>query len=572
MNAMSSQLDQGISLQRQGRLAEAETLYRAILGKNPDDAPALHYLGLVNYQTGRIEAADALMSRSLEIDHSCANTWNDLGTVKLKGGKPEESLRHFSRALELNDRHTDAMNNMAAALNQLHLFDKALLPLRRLARLRPSSAGVMRNLADALYRAGAVAESLAAYHEALRLDPGSKAARLGMAEACEAAGKFKQAKMHYLAVLRREPDNSLALSKALQMREGDTDPEWAARAERLAESNDADPAVKVRLNIGLGYYYDRIGSYDTAFGRLKLARDEQAQRHPFDSAGYSRAIDTLIEVFTKDFFQSAETSGIESSRPIFIVGMPRSGTTLTEQVLATHSRVAAGGELSALPAASYRILELSAERQPYPHGLKSVSAASLAALATQYLEQLDKLDTGGRTVTDKLPFNFMHLGLIPLIFPNARIVHCRRDPMDNCMSCYFTSFAEEIQFTNDLGRLGAYYADYHRLMKHWKEVLPIRIFDLRYEDLVSDTETAIRELLRYCDLDWEEACLKFYRTERGIRTPSRWQVRQPIYRHSVARWRHYERYLEPLRQGLGAALSQTDSNPIPRYQPPETHA
>jgi tetratricopeptide (TPR) repeat protein len=558
MKGMSPQLDEGISLQRQGRLAEAEALYRAILGKTPDDAPTLHYLGLVNYQAGKIEAADAFMSRSLEIDRSCANTWNDLGAVKLKAGKPEESLRHFTRALELNDRHTDAMNNMAAALNQLHLFDKALVPLRRLAYVRPGSAAVMRNLADTLYHAGAVAKAVEAYHEALRLDPEAEAARLGMAEACEASGKFKQAKMHYLAVLRRDPDNSLALSKALQMREGKTDPAWVASAERLVERDDAETAVTVRLNIGLAYYYDRIGSYDTAFQRLKAARDEQAQRQPFDSGGYSSAIDTLIEVLSKDFFKSAETSGIESDRPIFIVGMPRSGTTLTEQILASHSRVAPGGELSALPAASYRILDLSADREPYPHGLKTVGAASLATLATQYLEQLDKLDTGGRRVTDKLPFNFMHLGLIPLLFPNARIIHCRRDPMDNCMSCYFTSFSEEIQFTNDLGRLGAYYADYHRLMKHWKQVLPIRVFDLRYEDLVSNTETAIRELLSYCDLDWDDACLKFYQVERGVRTPSRWQVRQPIYRNSVARWRNYERYLEPLKQGLGAALSEAD--------------
>jgi hypothetical protein len=158
-------------------------------------------------------------------------------------------------------------------------------------------------------------------------------------------------------------------------------------------------------------------------------------------------------------------------------------------------------------------------------------------------------------VTDKLPFNFMHLGLIPLIFPNATIVHCRRDPLDNCMSCYFTSFSEEIQFTNDLGRLGSYNANYHRLMEHWKDVLPIRIFDLRYEDLISNTELTIRNLLLHCDLDWEDACLKFYLTERGIRTPSRWQVRQPIYRNSVARWRNYQQHLDPLKRALGPGVA-----------------
>lgn len=555
---MTSLLEQGISLQRQGRLAEAEAVYEAILGRTPDDAPALHYMGLLRYQSGNLEAADALMSRSLDFDPSSANTWNDLGAVKLKSGKREESIRYFARALELNDRHTDAMNNTAAALKQLHCFAKALVPLRRLARLRPNSAEVMQNLADAFYNVDAVEESMKAYHEAIRLNPQSKAARLGMAEACEATGRFKQAKVQCLAVLRQDPDNPLALSKILQMREGQVDSLWVKKAEQLTEKAHTDAGVKIRLNIGLAYFYDRIGSYDRAFQRLKVARDEQARRHSFDNIGYAKAIDLLIEVLTKDFYQSAETSGVGSSRPIFIVGMPRSGTTLTEQVLATHSHVTAGGELSALPSASYRVLELSSGHRPYPHGLGSLSRTSLAALARGYLEQLDKVDSAGRKVTDKLPFNFMHLGLIPLIFPNATIVHCRRDPLDNCMSCYFTNFAEEIQFTNDLGRLGSYYANYHRLMEHWKDVLPIRIFDLHYEDLISNTELTIRNLLLHCDLDWEDACLKFYLTERGIRTPSRWQVRQPIYRNSVARWRNYQQHLDPLKRALGPALSAAE--------------
>ena len=552
---MAPHLGEGISLQRQGRLAEAEALYRAVLSKSPDDAGALHYLGLVNYQTGKLDAADAFMSRSLEIDRSCANTWNDLGAVKLKIGKLEESVRHFACALDLNDKHTDALNNIAAALRRLFRFESALVFLRRLALLRPHSAEARRNLADTLYNVGAVEESIETYHEAIRLDSPNKAARLGMAEACEAAGRFKQAKWQYIAVLRRDPDNALALSKLLQLRDGAVDAGWVARARHLAECDDTEPEAKSRLSIGLAYYFDKMGNYESSFRQLKLARDQHARKQPFNSEGYSAAVNTLLDVLTSDFFRSAPKLNISSDRPIFIVGMPRSGTTLTEQVLATHSRVAAGGELAALPTASYRVQELSGDHSPYPCGLKSMSASSLEKLAGTYLEQLEKIDAGDRRVTDKLPFNFMHLGIIALMFPNAKIVHCRRDPMDNCMSCYFTSFAEEVQFANDLGTLGRYYADYHRLMKHWDDVLPLQIFTLQYEDLVSDTEATVRELLAYCGLEWEPACLKFYETERGIRTPSRWQVRQPIYRSSVARWRNYEQFLEPLKRGLGSMLS-----------------
>jgi tetratricopeptide (TPR) repeat protein len=557
---MASQLEEGISLQRQGRLTEAEAVYRAVLGKTPDDAGALHYIGLINYQAGKLEAADAFMSRSLEIDHSSANTWNDLGAVKLKSGKLNEAVRHFARALELNGGHPDALNNIAAALRRLFRFERALAPLRRLAQLRSQSSEVMRNLADTLYNVGSVAESIGTYHDAIRLDPHDKAARLGMAEACEAAGKFKQARWQYLAVLRRDPTNSLALSKLLQMREAAVDAGWVAIAQQLAERGDTEGEAKSRLNVGLAHHFDNIGAYDSAFRHLKQGRDRQARIRPFDSDGYSAAVTTLIDALTRDFFQSVQASGVSSGRPIFIVGMPRSGTTLTEQILASHSHVAAGGELTALPRASHRIQEFSGDHRPYPHGLKSVSTASLDVLANGYLEQLRKIDASDRKVTDKLPYNFMHLGIVARMFPNAKIVHCRRDPLDNCMSCYFTNFAEEVLFANDLETLGRYYYDYDRLMHHWSAALPLKMFALRYEDLVCNTEATIRKLLEYCELEWEPACLKYYETRRGILTPSRWQVRQPIYGHSMARWRHYEKYLQPLKRALGAALSGTHSS------------
>jgi tetratricopeptide (TPR) repeat protein len=548
-------LDAGIVLHKRGKVAEAQAIYEAILRSSPHDAAALHYLGLAHYQSGRNDVAERCMSRSLEIDPSCANTWSDLGVVSLKSGKAQESLQLFARALELQNDHIDALNNMAAALKQLHRFEKAVVLLRRLAELRPTSAEVARSLADALYHSGALTESVEAYQEALRLDPHSPAARLGMAEACESAGRFRQAKLQYVAVLRRDPDNVMALAKLLQMRDGTTQKSWVTRAEQLARCDSTGEDAKARLNVALSYHYDQARLYDSAFRCLKSGRDIHAREQPFSSEGYSKAIDTLIECLTPEFFRTTATSGITSSRPIVIIGMPRSGTTLTEQILASHSLVAAGGELPALPQASYRIAELSAGHQSYPYGLRSLRPAALELLGRQYLKQLNKLDRKARRVTDKLPFNFMHLGTLALILPGAMIVHCRRDPLDNCVSCYFTSFAEEVGFANDLGTLGRYYADYDRLMRHWKAALPLQIFDLQYEELVSDTRACIGRLLDYCELEWEESCMKFHETRRGVRTPSRWQVRQPIYGHSVHRWRNYEHHLQPLKEALGALAS-----------------
>jgi tetratricopeptide (TPR) repeat protein len=549
--AVSATIEEGIALQRVGRLKDAEEVYRERLATAPNDAEALHYLGLVHYQLGNLEAAEPLIARSLRIAPACVNALNDLGVIKLKKAQREEAIQLFARALSLNKDHTDALNNMAEGLKQLHRFDQALVMLRRLAWLKPNSSEVMRSLAEAFYGSHHTTAALDSYHEAIRLDPENQRARLALADLCEDMGKYKQARMQYDAVLRRDPENPTALSKVLQLPGSVIAARWVRSTERLA-AETSDQTVRTRLNVALARYHDREGQYDRAFDFLAVAHAHDVLTRPFDAAGYTRAIDLILEALPGEFFRRAVTSGVLSERPIFVVGMPRSGTTLVEQILCSHSRVAAGGELVALPNASSRILDLSSHRRPYPWGLQDLDAEQLATLARGYLDRLDKLYSDDRKVTDKLPFNFMHVGVIALALPKAKIVHCRRDPRDTCLSCYFTSFADENQFANDLVTLGRYYADYHRLMEHWHSVLPGRIFDLQYEDLITDPETTIRNLVGYCGLEWEDSCLAFHETQRDIRTPSRWQVRRPIYRGSVGRWRSYAKHLGPLEQALGS--------------------
>ena len=551
--AVSATIEDGIALQRVGRLKDAGEVYRERLATAPNDAEALHYLGLVHYQLGNLEAAEPLIARSLTIAPACANALNDLGVIKLKKAQREDAIQLFARALSLNKDHSDALNNMAEALKQLHRFDQAVVMLRRLAWLKPNSSEVMRSLAEAFYGSHHTTAALGSYHEAIRLDPENHRARLALADLSEDMGKYRQARMQYDAVLRRDPENPIALSKVLQLPGGAAPAKWVHSAERLA-AEASDQPMRTRLNVALARYHDREGQYDRAFDFLALAHAHDALTRPFDAAGYTRAIDLILEALPGEFFQRAVTSGVLSERPIFVIGMPRSGTTLTEQILCSHSRVAAGGELVALPDASSRILDLSSRRRPYPWGLQDLDAEQLATLARGYLDRLDKLYPDGRKVTDKLPFNFMHVGVIALLLPKAKIVHCRRDPRDTCLSCYFTSFADENQFANDLVTLGRYYADYHRLMEHWRSAFPGRIFDLQYEGLIANPEPTIRNLLRYCELEWEDSCLSFHETQRDIRTPSRWQVRRPIYRESMERWRNYAKHLGPLEHALGTRL------------------
>lgn len=541
-------------MQQRGKLDAAAAIYTELLDTRPDNAPALHYLGLTRFQQGRLPEAERLIGRSLELEPNNANGWSDLGMVRVQADAPEKSLQSFENALALAPEHPDALNNMAQALRRLGRFAEARPFLERLVALKPDSAAAHYFLGDTKYKANDVSGAIESYQTAIRLDPESRRSRTGLGDAYESAGRFKEAKAQYLSALRRQPDAVLPLAKLLQLRDGEPDPQWVERAVTLADSDRVPEEGRIRLNVALGYYYDRVQQFDEAFRRLQLGYDAQSRRDPFDADGYTRAINRLIETLTEEFYATAPTSGVDSSRPIFIVGMPRSGTTLTEQILASHSQVAAGGELSSLLKTSYQIGELSNTREPYPRGLLAIDEAALEKMADSYLAQLDAVSRTAGHVTDKLPFNFMHLGVIALLFPNARIVHCRRHPIDNCLSCYFTSFAEQIGFANRLDTLARYYLDYDRLMRHWKRVLPIDIFELQYEDLVTDTEDRIRALLTYCGLDWEDACLAFDKTERGIRTPSRWQVRQPIYRKSVARWRHYEKQLESLIRALQPVL------------------
>lgn len=550
----NQEIRKGIALQRSGDLDGAAALYSAVLEGDPADVYGLQYLGLVRFQQGRFDEAERLLSRSLELEPQNADAWSNLGMVEVKLDVPEKAVASFSRALEISPEHPDALNNMAQVLRKMGRYEQARPLLERLVKKMPDSASALYYLADVQQKANDVSTAIKTWQRALRADPDDRRIRLGLGDAYESTGKFKQARMQYLAVLRRDPDSPLALARLLQMREGELDSEWVDKARSLADDPATPEDGRIRLNIALGYYHDREKQFDEAFRRLQLGYDVHARREPFDSDGYTRAINSLIENLTADFYASAPNSGIDSVRPIFIVGMPRSGTTLTEQILASHSRVAAGGELSMLLQVSYQISQLSRTHEPYPRGLRSVGRVGLRRMARRYLEHLDKVSTTAERVTDKLPFNFMHLGVIALLFPNAKIIHCRRDPMDNCLSCYFTSFAEQIGFANRLDTLGRYYVDYDRLMRHWREVLPVEIFDLQYEDLIGDTETQIRKLLDHCDLDWEDACLSFYDTQRGVRTPSRWQVRQPIYTGSVQRWRNYESHLQPLKEILAPVL------------------
>jgi tetratricopeptide (TPR) repeat protein len=538
----------------QGNAEAAIGHCRTLLAAHPENADVLRYLALGYLRQQRLTEAEQCLTLGLARLPSSPNLLNDLGIVKMKLGAREEALSLFSRALDVDPMHGDALGNISIVLTQLRQFDRAQPLLERLVALQPFSGSAHAKAANNSLAIGNVEAGLRFARKAVRYAPQLREARLSLASALETVGRFQQAKHQYLAMLRLRPRQPVALAKLLSLRKTSFDERHLRAAEALLDDASTRNPDRAQLHLALGRYHDHRSQYDAAFVHIARGNALGWERTKLDGDLHSRMVDSILQAFTADLVNRLSQDGSRSAKPIFIVGMPRSGTTLVEQILASHSQVEAAGELSTIAGLVH---EIGRYGEPYPAGAKRLDSAAVASLSARYLDRLDTISRNARYVTDKMPFNFMHLGLIAALFPQARIFHCRRDPLDTCVSCFFTSFNESLAFASDLRALGKYYVTYRHMMDHWRAVLPEgRFVEIDYERLVSHTEETVRAMLAHCELPWESACLEFHRTERGIRTPSRWQVRQPIYAQSVGRWRNYEQHLGPLREALAPVLQQ----------------
>jgi len=426
-------------------------------------------------------------------------------------GDFDAAAKLLRRALKSDPDNFAGWANLGAVEAEREAPDAAAEAFRRALALQPTSVPVLSNLAALANQTGARDDALALYRQTLDIAPGD--AEL----------------WHDLARIKR-------------FEAGDPD---IVALESLAADPSLDDDAAMFAAFALGKAYEDIGDYDRAFACTARANDLKWRRHSFDLDAEARFAERIAAAFPQSFFTERLGAGSASDLPVFVLGMPRSGTTLVEQILASHSEVFGGGEREDLKAA------VAAAVRPFPDAVQGLPSDALRALGDDYAARLGRLAPGARRITDKMPRNFYFLGLIGAALPNARIVHCRRSPLDTCLSCFQLHFPYGQEFTYDLATLGGYYRIYRRLMDHWRKVLPGRILDVDYESVVADPETEARRIIAHAGLAWEDGCLDFHRSKRQVATASAAQVREPVHGRSVARWRRYERQLQPLREALG---------------------
>jgi len=640
--------DTAVALHQQGKLAEAERIYRAVVQAVPDHFGATHNLGVLASQHGAPQEAERLLRRALTLKPDSADAHNNLGTALRAMERDEDAIASFRAALAVRADFAEAHNNLGVALARLERHEEALAAYERALALRPAYFEARNNLANALAALGRHVAAVAQFEQALALAPGAPGTHNNLGNALMAMSRHGEAERHFRAAIAAKPDffeahnnlgNALAASGrpvdalAHFLRAIELNPRYAeahsnlgnafaglnrydeameclrralaiepelseahfARGNvlvtlgRVAEGRQAferaialsprrpefyrslaeckrfaagDPHLaameamardttalpddeRIALHFALAKAYDDISRPDEAFQHLRQANALKRARIDYDERAALDLQERVAAIFSAEFMRGKSGSGDPSAVPVFVIGMPRSGTTLVEQIIASHPEAFGAGELS-----SFREAVNDALHPPHldrwPEAVAAMTPQQLRDLGADYVRRVAALSPAKRIV-DKGLENFLFAGLIHLALPQARIIHVRRDAADTCFSCYSKLFTGELPFTYDLGELGRYYRGYAQLMTHWRRVLPRdAMLEVQYEEMVADLPEQARSILAYCGLPWDERCLAFHETQRPVRTTSAAQVRRPIYQTSVGRWRPYAPMLQPL--------------------------
>jgi tetratricopeptide (TPR) repeat protein len=511
----------------------------------PPNAALFNDLGMTCLLARRLPDAIAHLRRSLALRPDVARTHYHLGIALEQAGDDEAALVALRSAIRLAPELAEAHGLEGDVLLGRGRWDDAVSAYRRAADASPGTTLGRLCAAKALVLRDRAEEAAARLHEVIARDRSCAEAHLLLGHVLSDAGRFDEAAASFERTLALDPRSAPAyhgLVASRRLTEVDR-PLVARMVTRLAAADD--PAhQRMTLHFAAGKALDDLKDYAGASEHFDAANRIRARLSPFDRRDFARRIDRLIGSFTPGLFDDHAALGTDDETPVLVLGMPRSGTTLIERIVSSHPRVAGGGELRFWRESRTRLVETGA----------SGRAEAADAVRGDYLRLLRSIGPDALRVTDKMPFNFLWIGMVHLLLPRARIIHCRRAPIDTCLSIYQTQFTDNWGFAGDRGDLVAYYRQYLRLMDHWRAVLPAdRLLEVDYEEATTAPERTARRLIAFCGLEWDEACLQPERNHDAVKTASKWQARQPIYRTSIERWRRYEPWIGELRELLPVA-------------------
>lgn len=520
--AFAEQLARAAEHEKNGKRDEAETIYRSILKQDPEHVEASRLLAGIAAEYEQYREAVVFLRRAIELAPDYSRAWVDLANVQRKMEEFDDAIASAEKVIELAPDMPEAHMLHASMLGVADRHEEAIAGYEKVLKLAPGKTGALCSMAHHLKTIGKQDDAVARYRECIET-------RNGHAEAYWSLANLK--------TFRFEESEVLAMHEQL-------------------DSGDLDELSRAQVHNALGLEYEGRKNYDQAFENFEKCNLLKRRSESYDPVETEVTTDRIIELFDAAYLGKGSESDVDPT-PVFVVGLPRSGSTLIEQILASHSVVEGTHELGDLSRVVRAMGRGARGKQKFPQTVAGLKPSGWARMGRKYIESTAKHRRGQPYFIDKNPNNFVFAGLIRMAMPNARIINARRHPLDSCFGSYKQLFASGQPFTYDLVELGEYYLQYQRIMDHWHQAMPGFVLDVHYEDVVGDLEAQVRRILDFCGLPFEESCLRFHETERAVKTASSEQVRKPIYSTSVNLWRHYEAHLDSLLQVLQPLLDET---------------
>lgn len=506
--------------------------------------------------TGRIEQAETLCKQLVQAFPNSSAAHSAVAVILQQRDDQAGALDFFKQAANLSPQDFGCWLRLGNCLGILQYRDAALIALQKALDLNPKDVHALLAMGSNLQSLERHDEALDTFAKARKLNPKNAMAHFREGQQHQTLGDFSKAREFFERAVKLDPNLVEAHTKLAGMAKEPTElNEAIAKLKALAAKQDIRPTWRANALFAAARVSQKQKQHAEAFDFYRQANSQLRENVHFNRESLTQYVDESIRVFNASALEAQKDAALSTKAPIFIVGMPRSGTTLVEQIISSHPVVSAGGEEQKMSGLVNALVRETSGNVRYPRDIEQILPAGLQTVGQHYLGHMNRRFPNATRFTDKNPFNFFHIGLLSILFPNATIIHCHRDARDTCLSCYFQHFAEAktMDFTTDLEDLGHFYNNYKRLMQHWNDLLPNQLVNVAYKDMVADQEGMSRMLIDRIGLDWDDACLKFNENERGVLTASQWQVRQPIYKTSLERWRTYETELAPLIQVLDAA-------------------